>query len=506
MMKAFVLISTFLLNLFSGDLPKINSADGGAHLCGKSIKAEPLQTCHSHGATCPAEEHLVPYIPIEKPPGSYQLRTVVIDPGHGGHDPGCLGGSSQEKHVVLAIGKYLAEGIRLMHPEVNVIMTRSEDVFVPLHERADIATRNHADLFISIHCNAFSSAHAKGTETYVLGLHATEANLEVAKRENEAILLEDNYQENYGYDPNSPEAHILFSMFQNAFLEQSISFAEKVQSNASYETGLNNRGVKQAGFLVLRHATMPSVLVETGYLTNGSDELYLMTDQGQKEMANALLLAFSDYKYDMNVGNSVAGDVDVPSLPQRKPVVRSQPPAKKETRPKEAKVVNVKQEEIPMAQPKKERKRSVTLAISPPPETPKKEEPAYVPYVPKTNTSPAKKSKIMATQPVSSHSDPTYTEAKKEAPAATVIEPAVQFCVQLAASPKLMDVSSGKWVKIDQTVEVVSESNLFKYQIRNFRTYDEAESVRRELRSKGFSDAFLVAYRNGEKVDPRKFR
>lgn len=237
----------------------------------------------------------------------YQLRTVVIDAGHGGHDHGCSGKHSKEKHIALNISKKLGRYINGKFPKVKVIYTRDKDIFVPLHTRAEIANKNKADLFISIHCNAMSSQKhlVRGTETYVMGLHNAEENLAVAKRENEAILLEKDYEKNYhGFDPESPEGHIILAMVQNAFLEQSISFAEKVEYNFENLAGRKSRGVKQAGFLVLRETTMPSVLIETGYLTHKSDEKYMKSKRGQDELAFAIFKAFQSYKREVEVDNA----------------------------------------------------------------------------------------------------------------------------------------------------------------------------------------------------------
>jgi N-acetylmuramoyl-L-alanine amidase len=237
----------------------------------------------------------------------FQLRTVVIDAGHGGHDHGCSGIHSKEKHIALNISKKIGRYINSKFPKIKVIYTREKDVFIPLHTRAEIANKNKADLFISIHCNAISTQKhlAKGTETYVMGLHNADENLAVAKRENEAILLEKDYEKNYhGFDPESPEGHIILAMVQNAFLEQSISFAEKVEYNFNHLAGRKSRGVKQAGFLVLRETTMPSVLIETGYLTNKSEEKYMRTKRGQDELAFAIFKAFQSYKREVEVDNA----------------------------------------------------------------------------------------------------------------------------------------------------------------------------------------------------------
>jgi len=231
----------------------------------------------------------------------YKIRKVVIDAGHGGKDPGCHGNHSREKEVALNIALDLGKKLKTTYPDIKVIFTRETDIFVPLNERAAIANRNKADLFISIHCNYISVRNrATGSETYVLGLHRAEDNLDVAKRENASILLEDNYEKTYdGFDPYSAEGHIILSMFQNAHLEQSILFATYVENSFKKLSRLNSRGVKQAGFLVLRETTMPSVLIETGFLSTDADENYLMKPENQEEMATAILKAFSNYKRDM---------------------------------------------------------------------------------------------------------------------------------------------------------------------------------------------------------------
>lgn len=224
------------------------------------------------------------------------IKTVVIDPGHGGHDSGCLGASSNEKNVALAVSLKLGKLIEESFPEVKVLYTRKTDVFIELHRRAQIANQAKADLFICIHCNAGPKT-AYGSETFVMGLHKTNENLDVAKRENSVILKEDNYEKKYdGFDPNSAEANIIFSMFQNAFLEQSLYFASRVQHEFKNYAHRHDRGVKQAGFLVLYKTAMPSVLIETGFLTNADEEKYLNSAEGQEKIASSILNAFQSYK------------------------------------------------------------------------------------------------------------------------------------------------------------------------------------------------------------------
>tara|TARA_B100000809_G_scaffold23607_1_gene20626 strand:- start:1302 stop:2390 length:1089 start_codon:yes stop_codon:yes gene_type:complete len=230
----------------------------------------------------------------------FGVKTVCIDAGHGGHDGGCQGSKSQEKHVALSIALQLGKYIEANFPDVKVVYTRKTDVYLKLWERAAIANKAKADLFICVHANANENKSAFGTETFVMGLHKSESNLNVAKRENSSILLEEDYKTKYSdFDPNSPESYIVLTMRQNAFLDQSLSFAAKVQTQFTERVGRKNRGVKQAGFLVLHQTNMPSVLIETGFLTNKEEEKFLVSDLGQDYLASAVFRAFKSYKNEL---------------------------------------------------------------------------------------------------------------------------------------------------------------------------------------------------------------
>jgi len=225
------------------------------------------------------------------------VGVIVIDAGHGGEDPGALGKKFKEKDITLAIALKVEQIIKIRHPDVKVILTRNTDVFVPLHERAEIANRNKADLFLSIHANANRNTNISGIETYAMGLHTNEKNLEVALKENAVITMEKDYTMHYeGYDPNSPESFIIFSLIQNTYLNQSLDFAGYVQQYGNKIANRSDRGVRQAGFLVLWRTTMPSVLIETGYISNPKEETYLGSESGQNEIAQAIANAFTDYK------------------------------------------------------------------------------------------------------------------------------------------------------------------------------------------------------------------
>ena len=240
----------------------------------------------------------------------YKVKKVVIDAGHGGKDPGAIGSRSKEKDVVLSIALKVGEYIEKYLPDVEVIYTRKSDVFVELHRRASIANESKADLFISIHCNAAKSYSVYGTETFVMGLHKNEANLEVAKLENAAILKEENYSDMYeGFDPRSDEDYITLTMFQESFLEQSTMLAQEIQDQFRDRVKRKDRGVFQAGFLVLYKVAMPGVLVETGFITNPDDERFLMSEDGQVYLASAIYRAFKVYKEEMERQDNKARSV-----------------------------------------------------------------------------------------------------------------------------------------------------------------------------------------------------
>ena len=230
----------------------------------------------------------------------YAIKKIVIDAGHGGKDHGCSGKNSKEKHITLGIAIQLSNMIKKSMPNVKIVFTRDKDVFVPLHKRARIANKQKADLFISIHCNS-SPKHksAYGTETYVMGIDKSAQNLAVARRENSVILMEDNYEKHYdGYDLNRPDSHIVFSLYQNAYLNQSIHFADLVEKQFKRKKR-KSRGVKQQSFLVLYKTAMPSVLIEAGFLSNPKEEGILTKWGGRNQTAQSIFDAFKRYKRDL---------------------------------------------------------------------------------------------------------------------------------------------------------------------------------------------------------------
>ena len=498
MKKMPVLIQTFLLLLFPFFLMGFNiplSFDPNAPLVcySDSMAYDPMPE--------PSSESKGKFIKeSQKPKGLYNIKTIVIDPGHGGHDPGCSGSHSREKHLVLAIGKKFAAQLREAYPEIEVIMTRSTDVFIPLHRRAAIANQNDADLFISIHCNFITGSRATwGSETYVMGLHTADHNLNVAKRENDAILLEADYEKNYDYDPNSTEGHILLSMFQNVHLEQSILFAERVEANFKISRN-KSRGVKQAGFVVLKETTMPSVLVEAGFLSNAKEERFLKTSEGQDIIAKSMLNAFTEYKEIIET-NSL--DMHRKTIAEAKEEAESSI-AREEQREEDKDRALVFKSEQPFAEKTVEmpKEGASKKEIAPPVEA----------------EMPAAEAKVVE---VEVRNDPKIiplregSRIEESANAASITESnvpnlysndVIQFHVQLAAAPRPLNTSSAKWQNLGYLVEIVLEDNMYKYQARNFAGLRHAFDAKIWLQAQGFPDAFVVAYKNGQRISLEQAR
>lgn len=273
--------------------------------------------------------------------------TVVIDAGHGGNDPGAIGRRGKEKNINLSVALKLGRLIRQNCPDTRVVYTREKDVFVPLHRRAEIANDAKADLFISIHTNSVASRNrsVSGTETYTLGLHRTQENLEVAKKENAVILIEDDYKQRYaGFNPNSSESYIIFEFLQDKNMAQSVSFATSVQK-CFRNANRTDKGVHQAGFLVLRATSMPSVLIELGYITNPTEEAYLMSEQGSSTLAKSIYRAFLNYKGGKVSSAQLAAEPDSSSTPAEEEVTTASQP-----------------QEVPAARTQAARKQDMTAA------------------------------------------------------------------------------------------------------------------------------------------------
>jgi len=458
----------------------------------------------------------------------YRIKTVVIDAGHGGHDSGCLGSSAKEKIIALEVALKLGAMIEEKFPDVKVVYTRKTDEFIELHERAAIANRNHADLFICIHCNS-GGPSAFGVETYVMGLHKTDDNLNVAKRENSSILLEKDFKQKYdGFDPNSPEANIVFSLYQNAYLAQSLKFASAVQGQVEEYAGRFNRGVKQAGFLVLYRTAMPSVLIETGFLTNNSEEKYLLSEKGQNNIASSVFKAFEEYKLDMETGspdaraNVPTANADVKkNLPEIKddsskkntnqedvkPITqKSQPEPKQTTFP--IKDTTAKTQQQPKAVTTKDTVKNQSL-VSKEPE--KKDSLKTTVVIAKES---AKKDSVT---PVIAAKEPEKKEPIKnpviKAPAPVKEELSIEkeeklpdlfYTVQLAALPDTTDAEMKKFASLRDVKMFVAENGYLRICSGVFTTHALALENQNKLRGKGFTDAFVTPYYKGKRITAKE--
>jgi N-acetylmuramoyl-L-alanine amidase len=338
------------------------------------------------------------------------------------------------------------------YPDIKVVYTRKTDVFIPLHERANIANRAHADLFICIHLNSGGKG-AYGSETYVMGNHKTEDNLNVAKRENAAILLEDDYQKKYdGFDPNSPEANIIFSLYQSQFMNQSLMLASNIQEEFTDYAGRYNRGVKQAGFLVLYKTAMPAVLIECGFLTHEPEEKFLNNEKGQGIMATAIFRAFKEYKIDMESGGESSTPEPVGQEPRPDPRPDPvPPPVTKDT------VIKT-----PVAE---------TIPV-------------------KTNPAPEKTTPPPAPTPKPAIKEPVVTEASN---------PAVYITIQIGAS-KNPQVDNTKYSKMDGVRPVACSDGFTRYFIGSFQTVDAARKKLAQVKASGKSDAFLTAMNGNQRI------
>jgi N-acetylmuramoyl-L-alanine amidase len=461
-----------------------------------------------------------------KPP--YRIKTVVIDAGHGGHDSGCLGSSAKEKIIALDVALKLGALIEEKFPDVNVVYTRKTDEFVELHERAAIANRNHADLFICIHCNS-GGPSAFGVETYVMGLHKTDDNLNVAKRENSSILLEKDFKQKYdGFDPNSPEANIVFSLYQNAYLTQSLKFASAVQGQVEEYAGRFNRGVKQAGFLVLYRTAMPSVLIETGFLTNNSEEKYLLSEKGQNNIASSVFKAFEEYKLDMETGSADAktnqptanGDVkkNLPDIkqdtsrknttqPDIKPVVsKSQPEIKHSTPPATTKDTVVQtQQQKPIAS--KDTTKNQPLSTKEPAKKDSLKNPVIVKEPSKKDSvktvaaikEPEKKepAKNTIAKPTSPLKEELIIEKKESLPV-------LFYTVQLAALPDTSSAEMNRFQSLSDIKKFVADNGYIRICQGIFSTHVQALDNQNKLRAKGFADAFVTPYYKGKRISAQE--
>ena len=353
------------------------------------------------------------------------IKKVVIDAGHGGRDTGNLGTGrykSKEKdislEVSLMVGKYIKDNL----PDVEVIYTRTNDTFVELRERAAMANREEADLFISIHCNAFTSPQAYGTETFVMGLTREATNLEIAKRENSVIFLEEDFEKNYeGFDPNDPQGSITARLYGNSFLDQSVRLGMLIQDEFTNRVKRFDRGVKQSVLYVLDYSAMPSVLIELGFLSNRSEEDFLNTQNGKELMASAIYRAFKQYKLE-------ADEIDRLNKTEREEPKPTPPTTKGDTK----------------------------------------------------NTKPAE----TTPQTTNTGTKPVYK-------------------IQISTSSKKVELSPVNFNGLNN-IGLYEDKKIYKYTYGEFSTVDDANAALPLVRSKGYKDAFVVAFINGERISLTK--
>ncbi len=459
---------------------------------------------------------------------TYKVRTVVIDPGHGGAKPGARGSRSFEKNITLDVAKKFGKLIKDNYPDVKVIYTRTNDADISLAERARIANRNKADLFISIHANSHPTSVPTGVETFVMGLSESKANLEVAKKENADILLEADYKDNADYsvfDPNSPESYVLLTLFQNAYLEKSLNLAQAIQSQYMRNMKTINRGVKQAELFVLYKTTCPSVLTEIGFISNPTEEAYMLSEEGQAKIAVSLFNAFMTYKATEEGSNKPANPkIDIPgykSTKQEKPAEPKMEP-KPEPKPEVATAAEPVKEEAKTVAPEPETKAEVVVAEPvKEKEKPKAEEPvkptapAEQPALqakptPTVDLPPQPvKQEVAVVEPVPEPKSEQVAEPKIETPVETVSEAetlvppqntapegattyyTVQFLtantLYKAGAPKLQGISD---------FQTFRQGKVYAYTTGRFATWQEAADYRDHLhRVTKFRDAWAYLYK-----------
>ena len=367
---------------------------------------------------------------------------VVIDAGHGGHDPGAIGKISKEKNINLKVALKLGNLIKQNCNDVKVVYTRSKDVFIPLDRRAEIANNAKADLFISIHTNALANNRtAKGASTWTLGLAKSDANLEVAKRENSVILYEDDYKTRYaGFNPNSAESYIIFEFMQDKYMEQSVHLASLVQKQFRVHCKRVDRGVHQAGFLVLKASAMPSILVELGFISTPEEERYLNTEEGSSTLAKGIYRAFLSYKREHEIRLTGSSRTALPN---------------------DDEVTDTEVAQIDSTESENKKPQNI----------------------PRT--------------------DKLVTEAKTQRPIvveSTTNDSEITFKIQILTSSRPLS-KNDKRLKGLKDVDYYKENGLYKYTYGASSDYNKVLRTRRNTVTPLFKDAFIIAFRNGEKMN-----
>jgi N-acetylmuramoyl-L-alanine amidase len=404
--------------------------------------------------------------------------TVVIDAGHGGHDPGAMGAISREKDINLVIALDLGAIIEQKYKDVKVVYTRKTDRYLTLQERADVVNNNHADLFICVHTNSAKSSAAFGAETFTLGVNnsRTKGNLEVAMRENSVITLEENYITKYqGFDPNSVDSYIMFEFMQNKYIDRSVEFASTIQKQFRNYCKRFDRGVQQESFWVLYRSACPSVLIEVGFISNSAEERYLNSESGQNEIASGIFNAFVDYKreHDKKSGKHISS------------VSKIDRPAKSEDISKS----NKKHEVSDTTQPEPTTKliaQAQSQIDTTPQIQPKYQAQVVVPVE-------SKKEKEVDLGGVFKAS----SDIKKENISTTPV-----FKVQLIASAKPLKPNSPEF-KGMKNIDSFTEGGMIKYTVGAETDYSKIEKIRLDIHKK-FPDAFIVAFVGNKKISAKE--
>ena len=444
--------------------------------------------------------------------------TLVIDAGHGGHDAGAVGAITREKainlNVALAFGRLVEQNC----PDVKVIYTRKTDVFVPLHTRADIANRNKADLFISIHTNALPKGRiSRGMETYTLGMHRAADNLAVAKRENEVILYEKDYRQRYqGFDPNSSESYIMFEFIQDHNMAQSVELAKFVQRRTCASAGRQNKGVKQAGFLVLRETSMPSCLIELGFISTRDEEQYLHSATGVSQLGQGIYLAFLDYKRKYAPGTTVPykpekqQDIDIPAVVPQQEQQDEVKESKRERRRREKAEQEAREAAEKAAQEAREKAEQEAREAAEKAAAAEKalaekaaEEQALAEQASKADKE-AQEALAKVEQPVAKVEQPVQTSTASQPTG--LLQPVADdrpvFKVQIVVTSSKQG-STSPHLKGEKDVDYYLEGGLYKYTKGATTDYNEILRLRKQLLAK-FPQCFIIAFKNGQKMDVRQ--
>lgn len=409
-----------------------------------------------------------------------KVKTLVIDPGHGGDKPGAIGKHSKEKDLTLSIAKKFGKLVEDNYPDVKVVYTRTTDVDVALAERANIANRAKADLFVSIHINSHTTSVPVGMETYVMGLSRSRSNMEVAKKENADILLEDGYKSNreyQGFDPNSPESYVMFAMYQNAYIDRSLNFAQFTQEQYKSSIRTTNRGVKQAEFFVLYKTAMPSVLTEVGFISNPAEEAYMMSDEGQATIAVCLLNAFANYKsQEEGTLKPKSMKIDLPGYGKNK-----------RTMPR-----TTESDSLSVVQKRQDDALATAILVSQGEEAPQAEVEA-------------------PERPRGENLSGTVKIEQEEAvlqvtvtPDETVVE-GVTYRVQFLTTFKPLK-DGAKEFKGVTGYQMYTQDGTYRYTMGNETTVARAKAIQSDLRKKGFKDAFVIAFFNGKRISMQEAR